>query len=283
MVRHQKSAGFECATADEDEVFNHDDVRAIFSFTRHDQHFRHVMKAIQSQKHIFVEKPLCLTLDELQQIEDALREKPSNSTIMVGFNRRFAKSTKQIKEFFQDVASPLTVSFRFNAGDIPADHWTQDDVEGGGRIIGEACHAIDLATYLTGSIPIRVFAESVVGDSGTISDDQCFITIRHANGSISNIGYVSSGDKAFPKERIEVIGGGRVGVIDDFKTVTTCRGGKQSSVKDKMDKGHASEIKSWANAIKNNNWLIPFEEIRAVTAASILAVRSLREGLPIEL
>ncbi|MCA9218189.1 MAG: bi-domain-containing oxidoreductase [Planctomycetales bacterium] len=292
-----KSHGFTTATADEDEVFANDQVKAVVSITRHDQHARHVVKALDAGKHVFVEKPLCLNFEELEEIENALlgarseelgarddagRSVETESTIMVGFNRRFAPACVRMKKFFSDATEPLTVSIRFNAGDIPADHWTQHDEEGGGRIIGEACHAIDLATYLTGSVPVRVYAESVGSAPGQISDDKCFITLRHANGSISNIGYLAGGDKRFPKERIEVIGTGRVGVIDDYKVVTECRGGKLSTTKMKMDKGHAAEMKAWADCVAKGKWLIPWKELRATTIASILAVRSLREGMPFD-
>ena len=125
---------------------------------------------------------------------------------------------------------------------------TQHDQEGGGRIIGEACHAIDLAVFLAGSVPVRVYCESVaIKDSSAISDDQCFITLRHANGSISQIAYLSGGDKAFPKERVEVFGGGRVGVIDDFSSVTFCHRGKMQRVKGGgQDKGHNAEVAAFA-------------------------------------
>lgn len=187
-----------------------------------------------------------------------------------------------LKDFFAGVGVPLTVSIRFNAGPIPPDHWTQDDEVGGGRIIGEACHAIDLATCLTGSVPVRVYAESIGGTGAPkITDDQCFITLRHANGSISNIGYLAGGDKAFPKERIEVIGGGRVGVIEDFREVITCRNGKMRKKRfGGQDKGHGAEIDAFTNTLtKGGLPPIPWEELQAVTLAVILAVRSIREGV----
>ena len=156
---------------------------------------------------------------------------------MVGFNRRFSEAAGKVTELFSDVSAPLTVSVRFNAGAIPADHWVHDEVEGGGRIVGEACHAIDLATFLVGS-PGPVFAESVGSfDAAVITDDQCFITLRHASGSLSNVGYLSGGDKSFPKERIEVIGGGRIAVIDDFRTVTTCKNGRIARRKMRRQEG----------------------------------------------
>ena len=173
-----------------------------------------------------------------------------------------------------------------NSGALPPDHWTQDTDVGGGRIIGEACHAIDLAAYLAGSEPVRVFAESIGGETAPkITDDQAFVTLRHGNGSISNVAYVSGGDKAFPKERVEVIGGGRVAVIDDFKGVTLVENGK---VRRKNlgghDKGHRAEVEAFAKAIREGgSWPISWAELRAVSIASILAVRSLREGVPFEI
>jgi predicted dehydrogenase len=205
---------------------------------------------------------------------------------MVGFNRRFSEAARVVKDFFADLSAPLTVSVRFNAGAIPTDHWIHDEIEGGGRIVGEACHAIDLATFLIGSSAVRVFAESVGShDAGVITDDQCFITLRHANGSISNVGYLAGGDKAFPKERIEVIGGGRIAVIDDFRTVTTCKSGRITRLKmSGQDKGHSAEITAFANALcEGGPPPIPWEEVRATTLASLLAVRSLREGMPLEI
>lgn len=273
-------AKFEISTTVEDEVFNDDSVSTVFSITRHNQHANHALKAINQGKNIFVEKPLCLTTDELVEIENALAKHENPPLVMVGFNRRFAPSSKELKSVFRN-NSPISVAIRFNAGAIPEDHWTQNDEEGGGRIIGEACHAIDLATYLTGSLPVRVYAESVATDvAGKITDDQCFITMRHENGSISNIGYISSGSKSFPKERIEVFGGGKVGVIDDFKSLSINTGGKTTTKKMAMDKGHQQEIIEWGKAIRSNSQSpISWDEIRAVTLASILAVRSIREGL----
>ncbi len=223
---------------------------------------------------------------ELAGIEAALEEAMTNSILMVGFNRRFSPAALLVKQFFLTVASPLTVSVRFNAGEIPPEHWTQDDAIGGGRIIGEACHAIDLATYLVGAPPVRVFAESNGGPAAQkITDDQCFITLGHANGSVSSVAYLAGGDKAFPKELVEVLGGGRLAVIDDFREVTTCFKGKIRKRRlAGQDKGHRGEIEVFARAMAEGGVApIPWEELRAVTMASILAVRSIREGVPFEI
>jgi predicted dehydrogenase/threonine dehydrogenase-like Zn-dependent dehydrogenase len=278
---------FDAVSTDERVVFADPQIQVVFSLTRHDLHATHVIQAIRNRKSIFVEKPLCLNELELAEIEQALVEAgPDAPAVMVGFNRRFSPAALCVKQFYRSIRAPLTVSFRLNAGAIPVDDWTQHDDVGGGRIIGEACHGIDLATFLIGSPPVRVFAESVGGPlAPEVTDDQCFITLRHANGSISNIAYLAGGDKAFPKERLEVFGGGRVAVIDDFRSVTTCAGGQTKTTKWKQqDKGHTAEIQAFAKALADGGPApISWEELRSVTLASVLAVRSLREGVPFEI
>ena len=277
---------FEQATTDEAKIFDDPAIDAVFSITRHDLHARHIVRALDAGKAVFVEKPLCLSVDELTEIE-AARERNGDlpPLVMVGFNRRFSQAARHARDFFADVSAPLTVSVRFNAGAVPADHWVHDELEGGGRIVGEACHAIDLATFLVGSPAVRVFAESVGSrHAAEITDDQCFITLRHANGSISSVGYLAGGDKAFPKERVEVIGGGRIALIDDFRSITTSKNGRIQRIKlSGQDKGHSAEIAAFARALcEGGPPPIPWEDIRATTLASLLAVRSLREGMPLD-
>jgi predicted dehydrogenase/threonine dehydrogenase-like Zn-dependent dehydrogenase len=279
--------GFDAITTDEDEVFNDPHVHAVFAITRHHLHAGQVLKGLRAGKHVFVEKPLALTVEEIAEIEGVLLDAPvPRPLLLVGFNRRFAPAAQIVKEFLAPVDEPLTVSIRFNAGAIPVDHWTQNDDVGGGRIIGEACHAIDLATFLTGSPPVRVFAESIGGaHAPAITDDQCFITLRHANGSVSSVAYLAGGDKAFPKERVEVFGGRRVGVIDDFREVVTCVDGKTKRTRSwGQDKGHRTEIEAFIRALRQEEPPpISWEDLRAVSLAAILAVRSIREGIPLEI
>jgi predicted dehydrogenase/threonine dehydrogenase-like Zn-dependent dehydrogenase len=276
--------GFERASSDDSEVFNATDVDAIFSITQHDLHARHVVQAIQSGKHIFVEKPLCHTLAGLRDIEEALTERTGPlPIIMVGFNRRFAPLAQTLKQVFAPRSVPLTITYRFNAGAIPADHWAQVDEIGGGRIIGEACHAIDFVTWLTAALPTRVFAESIGGPHApTITDDQCFITLRHADGSVSNIAYLAGGDKSCPKERVEVFGGGLTAILDDFSQLTVYKNGKRAVTRRRQDKGHSAEIDAFARAIASGGSApISWSEIRTTTLASLLAVESLRAGAPL--
>lgn len=278
-----RKLGFSTATTDEQAVYENAGVDAVVIATQHNQHARQVLSALSSGKHVFVEKPLCLQVHQLLEIEAALADAEQSATLMVGFNRRFSEPARAVKKFFASVADPKTVSIRFNAGSIPADHWTQDSEIGGGRIIGEACHAIDLATYLVGAPPVRVFAESVGGEE--ITDDQCFITLRHADGSISNVAYLAGGDRAFPKERVELIGGGQVAVIDDFRSAVGYSGGKQKRLyRGKQDKGHEQEVRAFVDSLVHGKPApIEWSEIFATTLASLLAVQSLREGVPLQL
>ena len=279
-----KRLGFHEAVSHEGSVLGHAGVNAVFVATRHSDHARQVQAALKAGKHVFVEKPLAVTVDELAAVEEALALAPDR-LLMVGFNRRFSPAATAVKAFLETTQSPLTVSLRMNAGAIPPDHWTQDPAEGG-RIIGEACHAIDLAVFLTGSVPVRVYAESVGGTQApAVTDDQCFITLRHANGAISSIAYLAGGDKAFPKERVEIIGGGRVAVIEDFRKASGTVGGKTRTLwSGSQDKGHQAELVAFANATFGAGaWPIPWEEMRAVAVASFLAVQSLREGVPMGL
>ncbi|MFO1021003.1 MAG: bi-domain-containing oxidoreductase [Planctomycetales bacterium] len=280
-----KIMGFDVATADEEQVFNDPQVDVVFSITRHNQHARQVISALKAGKHIFVEKPLAISVEELTQIEETVRNLADpKPLVMVGFNRRFSPFTQAVKQFLAPVKTPLCVTVRFNAGMIGPEHWTQNETVGGGRIIGEACHAIDLATYLVGSPPVRVFAESIGGPAAPkITDDQCFITLRHANGSISNIAYLSGGDKMFPKERVEVIGGERVAVIDDFREAVLSYRGKVKKVSGTQDKGHKAEVAAFAEVLsKGGASPISWQDLHSVTLASLLAVQSLREGVPLD-
>lgn len=275
---------FEVATTDEDQVYADSEVRAVFISTRHAQHAGQVLKALQAGKHVFVEKPLALTVEELASIDVAMAE--AKSVLMVGFNRRFSPAADTARRHFAGVTQPLTVSIRFNAGVIAPDHWTQNEDEGGGRIVGEACHAIDLAAFLTGSPPVRVFADCIGGPQAPpTTHDQAFLSLRHANGSISSIAYLAGGDRSFPKERVEVFGGGRIAVIEDFRETVLVAGGKTKRHRAWFqDKGHRAEVEAFGRAIHEGRTSpISWEEIRAVSLASLLAVRSLREGVPFDL
>lgn len=279
-----RSKGFAFAATDTKELWSDPETKAVFIATRHDLHAELVIAGLRAGKHVFVEKPLCLTLDELDQVAATVRELGKDCPIlMVGFNRRFAPATATVRNFL-DGAGPLSLGFRFSPGPIPPEHWTQDEEIGGGRIVGEACHAIDTCTALAGSPPVRVYAESVAKEGGLqVTDDRVFITLRHADGSISSVSYQAGGDQGFPSERIEVFGGGRTAVIDAWDEIFLWKGGRPARSRGGKDKGHRAEVEAFLEACrKGGSWPIPWEQIHGVAEATCLAVQSLRQGMPLE-
>jgi predicted dehydrogenase/threonine dehydrogenase-like Zn-dependent dehydrogenase len=212
--------GFDEATTDTRHLLADAKAAAVVVTTQHDSHARFVLRALEQGKHVFVEKPLCLTVEELQEIEAAyvdMAEKSQNpSILMVGFNRRFAPQIQKISRLLAGVPGPKTFIMTVNAGAVPSEHWTHDPTAGGGRILGEACHFIDLLRFLGGSSIdswSRVAMDAPTGDTVTIS-------LKFANGSVGTIHYFANGTKAFPKERLEVFASGRVLQLDNFRKLT---------------------------------------------------------------
>ena len=292
-VQSGEKLGFEIATSDEDEVYRDPAVGAVFILTRHDQHARQVIKALQAGKHVFVEKPLCLNQDQLNQIvrvynetnqrDEKDQKDQRNQILMVGYNRRFAPMAFRLKSFLANVHEPLVMHYRVNAGYIPSDHWVQDPEQGGGRIIGEVCHFVDFLTFLTGSLPKRVEAHALPGD-GRYHDDNVVITLEFSDGSLGTITYVANGDPAFPKERVEVFGGGITAVLDDFRRLELVQRGRKKVHNShlRQDKGHQEECNVFIAAVRKGNLLpIPLEELVATTLTTFAIERSLRSGEPV--
>ncbi len=268
--------GFEFATTDTQEIWNDPSTTAVFIATRHNLHADLVIAGLRAGKHIFIEKPLCISEEDLGRIAVCVEELGDACPILtVGFNRRFAPGTVRLKAFF-DAASPLAISYRFAPPFLPPDHWTKDIEVGGGRIVGEACHAIDTCVALARSPVIRVYAESIV------ADDRVFITLRHRNDTVSSVSYQSGGDTGFPMERIEVIGPSRSAVLEGWQDGQLWTKGACEKFSGQKDKGHAAEFAAFVTACKTGGaWPIPWQDLYSVTAASLGAVRSLREGIPV--
>jgi predicted dehydrogenase/threonine dehydrogenase-like Zn-dependent dehydrogenase len=203
--------GFERATTDNAAVFSDPAVRAVVIATRHESHAALVLDALRARKHVFVEKPVCISLDELAQIRDAWQA--DGPILMVGFNRRFAPQVVRIKSLLGGAPGPKAFVMTVNAGAIPANHWTQDRATGGGRLVGEACHFVDLLRFLSGS---SIVSHQVTMLGGA-QRDSASITLTFADGSIGSIHYLSNGSKSFPKERLEVFAAGRVLQLDNFR------------------------------------------------------------------
>ena len=206
--------GFEQTTTDTASVLSDFAINAVVITTRHDSHAGLVIEALKADKHVFVEKPLCLTLDELSAIETAAAS--SAGRVMVGFNRRFAPQVQRVKALLAGVGGPKAFVMTVNAGAIPAEHWTQDNEVGGGRIVGEACHFIDLLRFLAGA-PIVEWRRM---DMDCATQDTVSLQLSFADGSIGTVHYFANGPKSFPKERLEVFAGGRALQLDNFRKLT---------------------------------------------------------------
>ena len=275
--------GFAYCTSDYSEVLADDSIDCIIVATRHNLHAQLVIEVLKSGKHVFVEKPLALSIEELKAVLEALNE--SQGKVMVGFNRRFSPFTKSVKDFFSSRTLPLAVNYRINAGFIPKDNWVHDPKEGGGRIIGEVCHFVDLIQYLVGSEPTKVYAETITSNNAEQVDaDNVNITLKFHDGSLGSISYLANGDKSFPKERVEVFGGGLICVIDDFHSAMMVRNGKKKRLKSKQDKGHKAELEAFVQAVKSGGEMpIPFQEIIMTTLTTFRIIESIQKGTPVEI
>ncbi len=211
-----KKFGFANAATEAATLLENPEIDTVVIATRHDAHAGQVLSALRAGKHVFCEKPLCLTLNELAEIEIEAMQRPEQ-ILIVGFNRRFAPHVLKMKALLAPIDTPKSIVITVNAGDIPPNHWTQDPAVGGGRIIGEACHFIDLARHLAGH-PITGLRAVALGQhpSMPVSDDKVSLTMQFADGSVGTILYLANGDKGFPKERIEVFAAGRVLQLDNF-------------------------------------------------------------------
>jgi polar amino acid transport system substrate-binding protein len=270
---------FNFCTSDIDELLNKQDINTVFIATPHNLHADFVTKALKAGKNIFVEKPLAINEEQLKLVIEAETKFPK--PLMIGFNRRFAGISERIKSEFKNINEPLVINVRINAGFIPKDHWTQQPEVGAGRIVGEICHFIDLMQYFTDSEPVKVFAESISTDNAKITpEDNIIIVLKFSDGSIGNITYLANGDKAMPKERIEVFGAGNIGIINDFRDGTFYREGKTIALKS-AGKGHKEEIIAFLNAVRDGKESpISFRSICLSTLTTFKILDSLYTGLP---
>lgn len=274
-----KKFGFQQAVQESDVLA--DGSNAVAVLTRHDTHARFAADLLGRNRNVFVEKPLALDPDQLESIREALAS--SRGILMVGFNRRFAPATAEIRSAFSTIGEPLVMSVRVNAGTVPRDHWIQDRRIGGGRIIGEACHFVDWMTFVCGALPVEVHALAVAARRHDFpSRDQSVVTIRFENGSVGSLVYVARGGARLPKERYEVFAGGVAAVIDDFRSLTIYRMGRTKVAwRGRQDKGHRAEVRAFLDAVsEGGNPPIPYSELFAVTSATFAAEESFRTGAP---
>jgi predicted dehydrogenase/threonine dehydrogenase-like Zn-dependent dehydrogenase len=270
-----KKHNFAFSTTDYKEILNDSEVDLVLITTRHDQHAAMVIESLYKNKNVFIEKPLALNETQLESIIEAYNSS-KDSTLTVGFNRRFSPHAKKIKSLLGN--SLMNVIATMNAGSIPANVWIHDMNIGGGRIIGEACHFIDLITYLTGSRVVSV-CMNAMGENPNENTDTATIMLKYENGSTGVINYFSNGSKSYPKERIEIYSQERTAVIDNFRITTGFGFNNFKKLKTSLDKGHKEQFQLLINQVINGgNPLIPFDEIVNTTKASFAAISSLKNG-----
>ncbi|MBS1850845.1 MAG: Gfo/Idh/MocA family oxidoreductase [Acidobacteria bacterium] len=272
--------GFQYCATEETQVLADSGVNTVVIATRHHLHARQVIAALQAGKHVFCEKPLCLGEEELAAIVRAHQSADSSLKLMVGFNRRFAPMVVRMKSFLRELQGPVVLHYRINAGPLPPGHWTLDAEQGGGRILGEVCHFIDLLSFLCGAAPVEVETRPL---SSGQEDESVAIALRFKDGSQGTVSYLVNGDRAFSKERIEAIGSGAAAVLEDFRRLELVRHGRKQTVRSylRQDKGHRAEWAEFARSIQSGGAApIPFPEIVTSTLATLRAMDSRRSGTP---
>ncbi len=272
-----KRFGFAEATTDSFSIINDSRTNLIFIASRHNSHAQYVVKSLENDKNVFVEKPLAINFEQLSEIEKAYKN--SKASLMVGFNRRFSKPFVKMKDFFANRQDPMLINYRINAGFIPKSHWIHDE---GGRIIGEVCHFIDCMIYLTGALPISVFAQAISSGNDSVQNaDNVIINIKLSDGSIGSISYLANGDSAVPKEFCEVFCEKKTAIMHDFTKLELFASGKVQSYTYDGKKGIGEELEATIGAIRAGKQMpISAEELFATTKCTLYAVESLKTGLP---
>jgi predicted dehydrogenase/threonine dehydrogenase-like Zn-dependent dehydrogenase len=297
-VRVARKFGFAAASGNSEEIIAESD--AVIIGTRHNDHARWVIEALRAGKSVFVEKPLAISEEELDQVIAQLDEcnadgansarnpKPpaaAGASLTVGFNRRFAPAVSLVRNHFFQVTAPKQLVMRVNAGPIARDHWVHDPKVGGGRLIGEGCHFVDLAVCLTGQLITRVSAMGIEKQNlAPALWDDFSLVLQLADGSVATVIYTSVGDAGMPKERVELSGGGRTAVIEDFRSVELWSGGRCARKRWwAQDKGQAAEMKAWVDSLRQGSWPIPLEQLINVHRACFAAIRSMRDSVAVTL
>lgn len=276
--------GFQFASATETDVLENEKINTVILLTRHNEHARQTLLALKNQKAVYCEKPLALNEAELEEVMSVLVQ-PGAPLLTVGFNRRFAPFAIQLKKYFENRSEPLNIHYRVNAGFLPANHWLHDPSQGGGRIVGEGCHFIDFLSFLTNSVPVSV-KTTALADGGKYHQDNCVISLRYADGSVGTVIYLANGNKNFAKERVEVFCAGKVGVLDDFRTLELVSETSRQVTKSRLgqDKGHQAAWQTFVDAVtRSAEPPIPYDQLREVHRACYAAVSSITSGEEIHL
>jgi polar amino acid transport system substrate-binding protein len=270
---------FNFCSSEVKDILENPKINTVFIATPHSSHADLLIKALVAEKNVFVEKPLAINKEQLDRVIKA--KEVSSKMVMIGFNRRFAPVSRVIRKEFANASEPMIINIRVNAGYIPKDHWIQQPEIGGGRIIGEMCHFIDLMQFFTNAEPVSVFAESISTNNDKITPgDNVSIVIKFNDGSVGNLLYVANGDRSLPKELIEVFCAGNVAIINDFKNGFLHKNGKRISLKS-SGKGHYEEVQLFMKSIREGRESpISFRSICLTTITTFKITDSLYSGNP---
>lgn len=268
--------GFELCTSDAEQVIGDAATDCVLVLTRHDSHARLAAAALAAGKHVLVEKPLALTSEELDEVERAWRA--SGRVLMVGFNRRYAPLARRLRAFFGTRAQPASILYRANVGYRPPEHWLHDPVQGGGVILGEACHHIDFCIWLTGASPVSVSAQTLGGTGGIIPEDNVHLRLGFDDGSLATVAYLSNGARGCPNERVEVFCDGKIGVVTDWRRLELYRGlrRRRSRLWASADRGHRDQIRAFFAAVRGEGPPPDTESYFASSRAAIEAAAQVR-------
>ena len=277
-----KRFGFENCTTDYREVLNDKEINAAMILTPHSLHAKMVIEALKAEKQVFVEKPLCINEKELEEIMDAYQHQ--SLFLMVGYNRRFSPHSVKIANYLVNRQAPIVINYRINAGFVPADHWVHSEEEGGSRVIGEICHFVDMMQFLTKSNPVRVYGERISGNNKTtLNSDNLAITLKFEDGSVGNILYSASGDRAYSREQIEIFCEGSVIVSTDYRETNFITNGVKKRYKTfKQEIGYKEEMQHFYDVIteKSKPGITP-QEIFLSTLTVFKINESLEKVTPI--
>ena len=270
--------GFRYAATDCQKILTDSDINAVIVATHHGLHAQMTVSALRAGKSVFTEKPLALSEQELRQVEQAVAE--TDALLMVGFNRRFAPLAQRLAAWMHPQSGAWCATYRVNAGKLSAEHWYYDPERGGGRLLGEVCHFVDLLTFLFSSEPVMVQAWSAGNLENNHPEDHALFLIRFASGSIGQIVYSSEGDPAASKEKIEIIGNAGLALLENFKRLEITQYGRTKVFRTLMpDKGHAGELKAFLRAVSEGGAEpIPYKELFTTTRACFHLQESLRSG-----
>ena len=278
-ARHSaEKFGFEKVETDGNTVLCDPEIADVVLMTPHSLHAAQTVTALENGKNVYCEKPVAIDPLSLARVRKCVLEHP-DQLYMVGYNRRFAPLAVDLKKFFADCAEPLSMHYTVNAGFIPDTHWTQNPEVGGGRILGEGCHFIDFLIWMCGSLPVKVNA-FCLPDCGRYNEDNVSIQLLFENGAVGTVDYLANGDKSCPKERVEVFGGGRIGILSDYRSLDTWKDGnhKQERSALKQDKGHAASWNAFLDAAHRGREIpISCDEIFGGMLACFGAIESIRQ------